>query len=78
MRRSWIMGLVIFLILDQHMSVLRAQETSKEVSATVPALTEFHKVIYKIWHTAWPNKDYDMLDRSSAGDREGNRRDRQR
>jgi len=41
--------------------VLRAQETSKEVSATVLALTEFHKVIYKIWHTAWPNRDYDML-----------------
>ena len=41
--------------------MLQAQETSKEVSATVPALTEFHKVIYKIWHTAWPKRDYDML-----------------
>ena len=41
--------------------MLRAQDASKEVSATVPALTECHKVIYKLWHTASPNRDYDML-----------------
>lgn len=27
----------------------------------VPALTEFHETIYKVWHTAWPNKDTAML-----------------
>ena len=61
MKRSWIKGLVIFLVLISTCQMLRAQETSKEVSATVPALTEFHKVIYRIWHTAWPNRDTDML-----------------
>ena len=61
MKRSWFKGLVIFLVLTSTCQMLRAQETSKEVSATVPALTEFHKVIYKIWHTAWPNRDTDML-----------------
>jgi hypothetical protein len=61
MGRSWIMGLVIsFMLIGTH-HVLRAQETSKETVPNVPALTEFHKVIYKIWHTAWSNKDYDML-----------------
>ena len=61
MRRSWIMGLVIsFMLIGTH-HVLRAQETSRETVPNVPALTEFHKVIYRIWHTAWPNKDYDML-----------------
>jgi NADH dehydrogenase/NADH:ubiquinone oxidoreductase subunit G len=44
---------------------LLSQEAPKdraaETSAKVPALNEFHKVIFKIWHTAWPNKDYDML-----------------
>jgi hypothetical protein len=44
---------------------LLSQETTKdrasETSATVPALNDFHTVIFKIWHTAWPNKDYDML-----------------
>ena len=61
MRRAWIMGCGIFLLLIGAHHVLRAQETSRETVPSVPALTEFHKVIYKIWHTAWPNKDYDML-----------------
>jgi hypothetical protein len=61
MKRSWIKGLVIFLVLISTCQMLRAQETSREVSATVPALAEFHKVIYRIWHTAWPNRDTDML-----------------
>ena len=61
MKRSWIKGLIVFLFLISICQTLQAQETSKEVSATVPALTEFHKVIFKIWHTAWPNRDYNML-----------------
>ena len=61
MKRSWIMGLVLFLCLTGACQILQGQETSREVSAAVPALTEFHKVIYKIWHTAWPNRDTDML-----------------
>jgi len=37
------------------------KDRTAETSATVPALRKFHAVIFKIWHTAWPNKDYDML-----------------
>ena len=44
---------------------LMAQESGKnitaETSATVPALRDFHSVIYEIWHTAWPKKDIPML-----------------
>ncbi len=61
MKQSWLKRLVIFFFLVGACQMLHAQEHSKEVTATVPALTEFHTVIYKIWHTAWPNKDYDML-----------------
>ena len=61
MKRTWVKGLVIFLFLTSTCHMLQAQETSKEISATVPALTEFHKVIYTIWHTTWPNRDTDML-----------------
>ena len=61
MKQSWIKGLVIVLFLTGTCQMLQAQETAKEASAKVPALTEFHKVIYKIWHTAWPTRDYDML-----------------
>jgi len=61
MKQSWIKGLIVLLFLMGICQVLQAQEPSNEVSTNVPALMEFHKVIYKIWHTAWPNRDYDML-----------------
>lgn len=44
---------------------LNAQEKVKtkpdETKAEVPALDNFHDVIYKLWHTAWPEKDMAML-----------------
>jgi hypothetical protein len=40
---------------------LTAQEKSAETTANVPALQEFHTVIFSLWHTAWPKKDVDMM-----------------
>lgn len=37
---------------DQHVD---------ELGAGVPVLSEFHDVIYQIWHTAWPEKNIDLL-----------------
>ena len=57
--------LLTLLVLAFTCQPLLSQEAAKdrisETSATVPALNDFHTVIFKIWHTAWPNKDYDML-----------------
>lgn len=61
MKRLLINGLVILMMLSNAPLVLRAHDISGEISASVPALSEFHKVIYEVWHTAWPNRDYDML-----------------
>jgi hypothetical protein len=32
-----------------------------DVKSQVPALIEFHEVIYPLWHTAWPEKNIKML-----------------
>jgi hypothetical protein len=32
-----------------------------EATANVPALGDFHEVIFKIWHEAWPDKNTAML-----------------
>lgn len=32
-----------------------------EIRAEVPALRALHEVIYPLWHTAWPNKDADLM-----------------
>ena len=37
---------------DQHAS---------EINSSVPELFDFHEVIYPIWHTAYPEKNYSML-----------------
>ena len=61
-KRAVISGIVVLLIASTG---LRAQDkpvpTASETKAEVPELTDFHEVIYKIWHTAWPNKDVAML-----------------
>lgn len=39
-----------------------AQETAaQETESTVPDLIAFHDIIYPIWHTAYPEKDYAAL-----------------
>jgi hypothetical protein len=40
---------------------LVAQQKSPETTTSVPALEEFHTVIFSLWHTAWPNKDTEMI-----------------
>jgi hypothetical protein len=57
-------GLFGFLVLAALMSVapcfaLRAQ--TQETESTVPELSAFHEIIYPIWHTAYPDKDYAAL-----------------
>jgi hypothetical protein len=32
-----------------------------ELDARVPELDAFHKVIYELWHHAWPNDDYETM-----------------
>jgi hypothetical protein len=38
-----------------------AQEQTDETQARVPELEAFHDIIYPIWHTAYPDKDYAAL-----------------
>ncbi len=47
-----LLSLPLFSQEDQHES---------EISSSVPELFSFHEVIYPIWHTAYPEKNYSML-----------------
>ncbi len=38
-----------------------AQEQAAETKSEVPELTAFHEIIYPIWHTAYPEKDFKAL-----------------
>jgi hypothetical protein len=56
---SALIGLLLTVVpaVAQEHTEVKAEETK----AQVPALTRFHTTIYKIWHTAWPKKDTEML-----------------
>jgi hypothetical protein len=60
-KRVFLIFLVVAFTCQPLLSQEATQDRASETSATVPALNEFHKIVFKIWHTAWPNKDYDML-----------------
>jgi len=51
----------VALILALGLLPVLAQEQRDETLASVPELEAFHEVIYPIWHTAYPDKDYAAL-----------------
>jgi hypothetical protein len=55
--------LVLFFIVLSAIqySYCQNDHTISETNSSVPELFEYHDVIYPMWHTAYPNKDYQML-----------------
>lgn len=53
------------LITVSPLSPASGQQTKEhdagETTAKIQALTDFHEVIFTLWHTAWPAKDIAML-----------------
>lgn len=41
--------------------IVNIAQEKHEVNSEVKELTEFHDVIYQIWHTAWPEKNVKLL-----------------
>lgn len=51
--------LILLLIVVFTIPMFSQQEN--EVSSDVPELSEFHDVIYQLWHVGWPEKDTKLL-----------------
>ncbi len=60
MRRTVLLLLMTSLCTGLLLS--QATQHPSETSAEVPALNNFHTVIYTIWHDAWPGKDTKKLE----------------
>ncbi len=39
----------------------QAEITQEETTASVPALSDLHEVVYPLWHSAFPEKDLDLI-----------------
>ena len=53
--------LIVLVSLTCYPLFSQDSEHSSEVDSSVPELSDFHEIIYPIWHTAYPEKNYSML-----------------
>ena len=60
MRNILLIIVFTFLCFTQF-SYCQEDKQNSEINSTVPELFAYHDVIYPMWHTAYPNKDYKML-----------------
>ena len=49
------------LLLSVQISAQHHTPDSGDTQARVPELEKFHSVIFRVWHEAWPDKDYGLL-----------------
>jgi hypothetical protein len=61
-KKTIFLGAIFTCLIGACFAVL-AQENPQagETDSTVPALVAFHEIIYPIWHSAYPQKDYAAL-----------------
>ncbi len=52
---------IISFLFSINFNLFAQEEYEHEIDSNVPVLAAFHEVIYPIWHTAYPEKDYDAL-----------------
>lgn len=53
--------LFLFLFLGPFHQFASSPFQTEETESTVKELSDFHEIIYPIWHTAYPEKDYAAL-----------------
>ena len=53
--------ILIILLLSLGLVLVGEQMPDPDTESTVPELIDFHDIIYPIWHTAFPAKDYKAL-----------------
>jgi hypothetical protein len=61
MKKSAVAGLLGWILIAAFVSASLRAPQAQETESTVPELAAFHEIIYPIWHTAYPEKDYPAL-----------------
>jgi hypothetical protein len=51
----------VILVSSLSFPAVSSPAQTEETESSVPELSAFHDVIYPIWHSAYPEKDYDAL-----------------
>jgi hypothetical protein len=56
-----LMAFLILTVSCQQEAEPQAEVTQEELSASVPELSDMHEVVYPLWHTAFPDKDFALI-----------------
>lgn len=59
--KSIVSFLLVFVLFSFNNSFSQNADHSTEVTSSVQELSDFHEVVYPLWHTAYPNKDYALF-----------------
>ena len=59
--KKLILVLPVFILFLFNNSFSQQEDHTTEISSSVPELFDFHEVVYPMWHTAYPNKDYALF-----------------
>jgi len=61
MKKTAAVGFLLCFLFAAVISASPRAPQAQETESTVPELSAFHDIIYPIWHTAYPDKDYAAL-----------------
>ncbi|HCY74854.1 MAG TPA: hypothetical protein DHV28_02955 [Ignavibacteriales bacterium] len=53
--------LIVLVLCSFNITFSQTEDQLSEINSTVPELFDFHEVVYPLWHTAYPNKDYTLF-----------------
>ena len=67
MKKTILFRFLVCFLLAAVVPAFPQAPQAQETESTVPELSAFHDIIYPIWHTAYPDKDYAAL-RSHASE----------
>lgn len=59
--KNLVLVLIISVFCSFSSSFSQHEDHSTEITSSVPELSDFHEVVYPMWHTAYPNKDYTLF-----------------
>ena len=65
--KSIVLFLLLFVLCSFNNSYSQHEDHSTEINSSVPELFDFHEVVYPLWHTAYPNKDYALFKTAFTG-----------
>ena len=61
MKKSFLPVCLLSLLFCSSVSIAQTKVDTTEITSSVSELTDFHDIIYPMWHDAYPAKDYAAL-----------------